>query len=282
MQVYEYPDGFELRQRLALLDGKVCERKFRLFAVACCRRIWHLADDRCRGAVEVAERYADGLASPEERKATVDALAPGGRVDHPIPSDGSVLEAVLFSLLVEKELIWSGWTARYISYEPPRLNPADGAWDSVDRAWQAAHCAAGAVAYATWDRRNAERKGLARLAHRLKAAFTRWSTGCLYGDAPRPEDWNAEYRQQTALLGDIVGQPSLPRKLDPAWLCWDGGNVVQLAQAIYDERSFDSLPILADALEEAGCADVDILRHLREPGPHARGCHVLDLLLAKE
>jgi hypothetical protein len=51
---------------------------------------------------------------------------------------------------------------------------------------------------------------------------------------------------------------------------------------IYDDRRFQDLPILVDALEEAGCANVDILGHCRGPGPHARGCWVVDLILGKE
>jgi hypothetical protein len=67
----------------------------------------------------------------------------------------------------------------------------------------------------------------------------------------------------------------------PVWLCWHGGTIPKLAQAIYDERAFDRLPVLADALEEAGCTDADLLGHLRGPGPHVRGCWALDLLLGK-
>ena len=57
---------------------------------------------------------------------------------------------------------------------------------------------------------------------------------------------------------------------------------VKLAQGIYEERAFDRLPILADALEDAGCDNADILSHCRGPGPHARGCWVVDLLLGKK
>ncbi len=58
--------------------------------------------------------------------------------------------------------------------------------------------------------------------------------------------------------------------------------VRQLAQAIYADRAFADLPVLADALEEAGCADDVILAHCRGPGPHARGCWVVDLVLGKD
>jgi hypothetical protein len=87
---------------------------------------------------------------------------------------------------------------------------------------------------------------------------------------------------QAALIREILGNPLRRVSLDPAWLRWDGGKVVQLAQAFYHKRSFDNLPILADALEEAGCTDAAILSHLRGPEPHVRGCWVLDLLLGKE
>jgi hypothetical protein len=63
------------------------------------------------------------------------------------------------------------------------------------------------------------------------------------------------------------------------WLDWHGGLVHQLARAVHEERAFDRLPILADALEEAGCDEPEILGHLRGPETHVRGCWVLDLIL---
>jgi hypothetical protein len=80
----------------------------------------------------------------------------------------------------------------------------------------------------------------------------------------------------------IAGNPFRPVTGNPAWLAWSGGTTPRLAQAIYDERAFGRLPVLADALEDAGCADAEILGHCRGPGPHARGCWVVDLLLGKE
>jgi hypothetical protein len=64
-------------------------------------------------------------------------------------------------------------------------------------------------------------------------------------------------------------------------LAWNGGTVQRLAQAIYEEEAFERLPILADALEDAGCDDYLLLSHMRGPGPHARGCFVLDAILGK-
>jgi hypothetical protein len=86
---------------------------------------------------------------------------------------------------------------------------------------------------------------------------------------------------QVSVIEDLLN-PFRPVSLDPAWLAWNDGTVVRLAQAIYDGRAFDRLPVLADALEDAGCTDAGILGHLRGPGPHVRGCWAVDLLLGKE
>jgi hypothetical protein len=87
---------------------------------------------------------------------------------------------------------------------------------------------------------------------------------------------------QCQLLRDIVGNPFRPAALGPAWAGWSDRTIPKLAQAIYEERAFDRLPLLADALEDAGCADAGLLGHLRGPGPHVRGCWAVDLLLGQE
>jgi hypothetical protein len=85
---------------------------------------------------------------------------------------------------------------------------------------------------------------------------------------------------QAALLRDIFGNPFRPVAFDPAWRTID---VMLLAQGIYEERAFDRMPILADALQDAGCEHDDILGHLRDPhAAHVRGCWALDLVLGKE
>jgi hypothetical protein len=93
---------------------------------------------------------------------------------------------------------------------------------------------------------------------------------------------------QAALVRDIFGNPFRTTRIAPGWLTWRRRAIPKLAQAAYDERKLPGgeldpkrLAALADALEEAGCADADILGHLRGPGPHVRGCWVLDLLLRK-
>ncbi len=82
------------------------------------------------------------------------------------------------------------------------------------------------------------------------------------------------------LIRDIFGNPFRRRPaVAPAWLAWEGGTVPRLARAAYEERAFDRLPVLADALEEAGCTNEDVLGHLRARRPHARGWWALDLRL---
>jgi hypothetical protein len=83
------------------------------------------------------------------------------------------------------------------------------------------------------------------------------------------------------LLRELFGNPFRPLGVDPVWFRAAGGAVPRLAQAIDAEEAFDRLPILADALEEAGCDDADVLAHCRTPGEHVRGCWVVDLLLGR-
>ena len=85
-------------------------------------------------------------------------------------------------------------------------------------------------------------------------------------------------REQVALLRDIFGNPFRPVTLNPVY---QTPTAQSLAQSIYDQRTFSQLPILADALEEAGCTDAAILNHCRQPGEHVRGCWVVDLVLGK-
>jgi hypothetical protein len=107
------------------------------------------------------------------------------------------------------------------------------------------------------------------------------------GTAPiNRTDWvNRLGSRSSALCGflrDAFGPlPFRPVVIDSSWLKWNEGTVVNIAQGIYDDRALDRLPILADSLEDAGCREADILVHCRHPGPHVRGCWVLDLLLRK-
>ena len=84
--------------------------------------------------------------------------------------------------------------------------------------------------------------------------------------------------QQVALFRDIFGNPFRPAAFDPAWRT---STAVALAQQMYDSRDFGLMPILGDALQDAGCDSADILDHCRGDGPHVRGCWVVDLVLGK-
>lgn len=82
-----------------------------------------------------------------------------------------------------------------------------------------------------------------------------------------------------SIVRDIFGNPFLPVVFDHRWR---SETAVSLAAGIDAERAFDRMPILADALEDAGCDNADILSHCRGQGPHIRGCWVVDLVLDKE
>lgn len=84
---------------------------------------------------------------------------------------------------------------------------------------------------------------------------------------------------QVAILRCLFGNPFRPVTVEPDWLTSD---VVALAEGIYNNRAFDRLPTLADALQDAGCDNADMLDHCRGPGSHVRGCWVVDLVLGKE
>jgi len=214
---------------LALLQGRPSDRKARLFAVAVCRRAWHLlTDDRVRRAVEVSEGYADGLASREELMAAYTAADQALRT--PLHHEGP---------------------------HPP--------WDPLEDAHFTAHPKVRTVT--DW-------------AVHAAVGLAGAGTGGDFGG-----DFSVRYAEEQAhqclILRDIFGSPFRPARLNPTWLAWEGGTVPRLAAAAYEGRAFDRLPILADALEDAGCTDAGIVGHLRGSGPHVRGCWVLDLLLGK-
>jgi hypothetical protein len=212
---------------LKRLQGRSSDRKLRLLACACCRAIWcYLTAPRSRGAIEVAERYADGLATDAELErahvlachAAQQTQGRGGgrRFDRPL-------------LPAEAKGLYAAQTA---DPHTPFLR--------------------GGLAWVGWD----------------------------------PEVQSTS----PALLRELFGPlPFRPVPLDPAWLSWRRGTIPKLAQAIYEERDLPSghldhhrLAVLADALEDAGCDNADILSHCRSAGPHVRGCWVVDLLLGKE
>jgi hypothetical protein len=228
---------------LEVLRDKVGDRKLFLFAVACCRRIWpFLHSNRSKRIVELVERVVNGQTVSGDLKA-------------------AALDAWTYADSDEGRLTEIGCSAAYaaasIAEDYPGERPA----------WIADRTANGVRNTYYWIAYEAESARGSTLEQAEQAANAGESL---------------EEVVQITLLRDVFGNPFRPMAVDPSWLTWNDGTVVKLAQGIYDDRAFDRLPILADALEEGGCDDADILTHCRQPGEHVRGCWVVDLLLGKE
>ena len=120
------------------------------------------------------------------------------------------------------------------------------------------------------------------------AAADAWAEAALFEGREEfsPERFQAlqaaEHARQADLLRDIVGNPFHPAAVHPSWLAWHDRCVERLARGIYDERAFERLPILHDALLDAGCDSEPMLAHCRDADGHVRGCWVVDLLLGLE
>jgi hypothetical protein len=131
--------------------------------------------------------------------------------------------------------------------------------------------------YGTWAASSAS-----RAVHR--ASDPAWHP-YLYGDLvyTLSEDYGLErpvaVRLLCNLLRDVFGNPFRPAAFSPDWRT---DTTVALARTMYDAREFSAMPILADALQDAGCDNEEILSHCRGAGPHVRGCWVVDLVLGKE
>jgi hypothetical protein len=108
----------------------------------------------------------------------------------------------------------------------------------------------------------------------------------------RTTDWTVDYdhsfnlgtlpetgSRAATIIRDICGSPFQPVTFHPSWLT---DTVVTLARVMKGSRDFSAMPILADALQEAGCDNADVLEHCRGPAPHVRGCWVVDSVLGKE
>lgn len=213
------------------------QRKLRLFLVACCRRIFHLIPEGAgRTALEIAEAYADNLASDRTRqKAQREAAAELTRRKRERRTGGvlniSGLEAEIAGLDAVLETTVKTISHR-ASYQPD---------------------AAAAQGQAARRRRT--------------------------GNDPYAATYQAELASQVPLLRDIFGNPFRPVAFHPRWR---SESAVALARTAYDTRNFTLLPILADALEEAGCDHADVLAHCRDHnGVHVRGCWVVDGVLGK-
>jgi len=96
---------------------------------------------------------------------------------------------------------------------------------------------------------------------------------------PDGDEWCGAREFQAVLLRDIFGNPFRPVTFSPDWR---RDTAVSLARTMYESRDFSAMPVLADALQDAGCDNDDVLDHSRTPGAHVRGCWVVDSVLGKE
>ena len=141
-----------------------------------------------------------------------------------------------------------------------------------------------------WAETGTEPTNLRQLVHIF---FTKRPSTAFLRTLNTPVGWTGKYgtdanKRLVWALRELFGNPfaKRTRKTDPyrGWAFdpnWRTDTVLALANRIYDAREFETLPILADALQDAGCVNDDILSHCREPGEHARGCWVVDLVLGK-
>lgn len=218
-----------LRTKHQAARRKAGRRKLRLFACACIRGIWSLlVQPESRQAVEVAERFADGLATNEE-------LAQARRRARFATSKSSLETDLQF------------WQAAEAA-----VHVASRRFDGGDHI-SVPHAASGAATAWAFEQTRLGEKGHDQLKARQLALYADW-------------------------LRDIVGNPFQSKSLNPTWLT---PTVTAIVQTISTDRTYRDLPILADALEEAGCDDRELLDHLRSSGPHLLGCWALDLILNK-
>ena len=250
-------DATKICMKLDFLTGRASERKFNLFRFACCRQIWHLlVDDQFRQVVETAERVLEGRSTKEELESALltahDRLAAArqARAGRPHQSlDCAEIRAAILAVDAAQ--------ADYEYFSFP--STASYACGIVQEAISAACWAA--------------------------ATDACWPSGASSPSRLWPDVYSkmqqAEATSHGVLLLDVFGNPFRPVTIEPSWLGWNDATLVKLAAAIYEDRAFDRLHVLADALEYAGCHEASILDHCRQPGPHVRGCWVVDLLSEK-
>ncbi|HYH67329.1 MAG TPA: hypothetical protein VD866_21710 [Urbifossiella sp.] len=227
-----------LRSRRAATD-----RKLRLFACACCRRVWgRFPHPLNRDLVEAVEDHPDGRFEDE-------AIHTAGVGSSSVESDFRGVPAY--------------WVAKYLGRGFYKMTAFESA----------ALVACKAMALDDQEYGNRVADALFWTAPRGEVAAEHVSL-----PAPVPDVVQVEAAAQAGLLREVFGNPFRPVVFEGEWRT---EAVVGLARGMYEARDFGPAPVLADALEDAGCADADILSHCRGPGPHVRGCWVVDAVLGK-
>jgi hypothetical protein len=250
---------------LEFLRGKASERKLRLFACACCRRIWSLLlnEPEAGTSVERVERYTEGLAEKSDFDAMADEVdrMPEDTDPKVVPGEPETDEEFRSSL--DRSMLRT-----VIAMAVTRTEAS--VYDISDRTLVCDH---GTIMKSVTDAARYAAMTVGRAAIIAKSAHER---------AAEMELDQTEMFCQCQMVRDIFQNPFRPVAINPAWLT---STVVSLATAIYEERSLPSgeldparLAVLADALEEAG-GPRELVAHLHGPGPHVRGCFAVDLCL---
>jgi hypothetical protein len=278
---------------LKFLWDSTSGRKLRLFGCACCRRIWDLIPEGWgQYALELAERFPDEVREGADRhefgwiklpdrllsgtvdievddrdvflgvaEEAADCLTDPGTSDV-MEYDGNYKKAIIRA---RRSFAWAKKIAADAIYHM-RFHPDNGIYITLDWSDTLAARAAGWAALSAWAKTFPDQEEITDEA----------------ADVVNAAAEVAERTYQSCVLKDLVGNPFRPASIDPGLRT---RTVVSLAQAAYDERLMPSgvmepsrLAVLADALEEAGAIDT-LTEHLREPGPHVRGCFVVDSCL---
>lgn len=228
---------------LPFVGKRFGNRTLRLFACACAQRVERLVKDaRGLSALRFAERMSERDVGRLRGRPGVYASAREACTEL-WARDRSALDAAgLLALLAEANATRS-------ATESSSANAAAAATDACTAASLAA-------AYA---------------ACRTPEVKTEFPPDC--GEAVACEE-----RGQLQLLRDITGNPFREVRVDPTWRTSD---VVSMARGIRTPSDFDRMPVLADALQDAGCENADLLDHCRGGGPHAPGCWAVELLLGR-
>jgi hypothetical protein len=236
---YPQPLLAYLRRPGRVARKKAGRRKLRLFACACCRRLWPTLRPEQRLVVEQTERAADGLT-------TLAVVQQAWAAAHPINLGAGARTVLSFILGL--------FGGRPIQPEPVAV-PESTRLELVRTIlWHLSRTE-------TW------------------AAVSVWRPAGGREFTPvRGTEPKAERKFQADLVRCLFGNPFHPANILPAWRTTAA---VGLARGIYDEPAFDRLPILADALEDAGCDEAAVLNHCRHERVHARGCWVVDALLGR-
>lgn len=224
------------------LDQTISPRKLRLFGVACCRRIWDLiTEDKCRRAVVLAERLADGRGSWDEATHLKDDLKNLYLLlNEQMCSEDKKAQVKLWCI---------GATQNTLQHDEAYLNSlpiAPGEPDLI-RVFQ---CASSAIAYQHVE----------------------------HVSDPLPAVYFFETRAQANLLREVLGNPFENFRLDRNCL---NEKMLKFAEEIYEDSAFQRIPDLGKMLKDAGCKNEGLLEHCHRSIGHVRGCWAIDRILGK-